>query len=86
MEEEEALPPPGGLLSTGRRFCSDGSVFPFVLHPCVPTQLVGNSQLHNAVSGDEDGVKKSAGGNSCEDDEEGHLIYHIGLLMKGRCM
>lgn len=50
----------------------------------------GNSQLlrllDNAVSGDDDGAKKSDGGNSCEDDEEGHLVYHVGLLMKERCM
>lgn len=70
----------------------------FVVTLCFPsscvhvsqTQLDGNSQqlrrLDDAVSRDEDGVKKSDGGNSCEDDEEGHLIYHIGLLMKERCM
>ncbi|XP_044079415.1 dual specificity protein kinase CLK4-like isoform X2 [Siniperca chuatsi] len=37
-----------------------------------------------AVNADDDGVKKSHKGKSCEDDEEGHLVYHIGLVMKER--
>ncbi|XP_070773708.1 dual specificity protein kinase CLK4-like [Enoplosus armatus] len=40
----------------------------------------------NAVNADDDGVrsKKSHKGKSCEEDEEGHLDYHIGLVMKER--
>ncbi|XP_049897375.1 dual specificity protein kinase CLK4-like isoform X1 [Epinephelus moara] len=37
----------------------------------------------NAVSADNDGVKKSREGRDY-DDEEGHLVYHVGLVMKGR--
>ncbi|XP_039682321.1 dual specificity protein kinase CLK4-like isoform X3 [Perca fluviatilis] len=37
-----------------------------------------------AVTADDDGVKKSHVGKSCEDNEEGHLDYHIGLVMKER--
>uniref|UniRef100_A0A8C4H8X7 dual-specificity kinase n=1 Tax=Dicentrarchus labrax TaxID=13489 RepID=A0A8C4H8X7_DICLA len=37
----------------------------------------------NAVNAD-DGVNRSHRGKSCEDDEEGHLVYHIGLVMKER--
>ncbi|KAK9536982.1 hypothetical protein VZT92_006721 [Zoarces viviparus] len=33
---------------------------------------------------DDDGGKKSQQGESCDEDEEGHLVYHVGLLMKGR--
>ncbi|KAM6912102.1 dual specificity protein kinase CLK2-like [Lycodopsis pacificus] len=33
---------------------------------------------------DDDGGKKSHEGESCDEDEEGHLVYHVGLLMKGR--
>ncbi|KAM4544893.1 dual specificity protein kinase CLK1-like isoform 2-T2 [Odontesthes bonariensis] len=39
--------------------------------------------LDEAVSADE-GVNKTKEGEACEDDEEGHLNYHIGLLMKER--
>lgn len=39
----------------------------------------------NAVNAGDDGVKRSHKGKSCEDDEEGHLAYHIGLVMKERC-
>lgn len=39
----------------------------------------------NAVNADDDGVRRSHKGKSCEDDEEGHLVYHIGLVMKERC-
>lgn len=39
----------------------------------------------DAGSGD-DGVKENDGGNGREHDADGHLIYHIGLLMKERCM
>ncbi|XP_047462130.1 dual specificity protein kinase CLK4-like isoform X2 [Mugil cephalus] len=40
----------------------------------------------NAVSAaaEDDGVKKSREGETCEDDEEGHLLYHVGLVMKER--
>nr|XP_046267333.1 dual specificity protein kinase CLK4-like isoform X2 [Scatophagus argus] len=38
----------------------------------------------NAVNGADDGVKRSQKGKSCEDDEEGHLVYDIGLVMKER--
>ncbi|KAM9348557.1 dual specificity protein kinase CLK4-like [Symphorus nematophorus] len=38
----------------------------------------------NAVNADDDEVKKSHKGQSCEDDEEGHLVYHIGLVLKER--
>ncbi|XP_049448060.1 dual specificity protein kinase CLK4-like [Epinephelus fuscoguttatus] len=37
----------------------------------------------NAVSADDDGVKKSHEGRDY-DDKEGHLVYHVGLVMKGR--
>ncbi|XP_040908398.1 dual specificity protein kinase CLK4-like isoform X2 [Toxotes jaculatrix] len=40
-------------------------------------------RLESAFPGD-DGVKKSHKGKSCEDDEEGHLVYHVGLVMKER--
>lgn len=39
----------------------------------------------NAVNGQDDRVRKSSGGKSCEDEEEGHLVYHVGLVMKERC-
>ncbi|XP_040006941.1 dual specificity protein kinase CLK4-like [Xiphias gladius] len=43
--------------------------------------LLGDS----AVSADDDGVKRSRKGESVEDDEEeGHLVYHVGLVMKER--
>ncbi|KAM8741761.1 dual specificity protein kinase CLK4-like isoform 3-T4 [Acanthopagrus schlegelii] len=38
----------------------------------------------NAVSAEDDGAQRSQRGTSCEDDEDGHLVYHIGLLMKER--
>ncbi|XP_041656821.1 dual specificity protein kinase CLK2-like [Cheilinus undulatus] len=39
----------------------------------------------NAVSADDEGGKRSHKFQSCEDDEEeGHLVYHIGLVMKDR--
>lgn len=38
-----------------------------------------------AVNADDDGVQKSHKGKSCEDDEDGHLVYHIGLVLKNRC-
>ncbi|XP_035522372.1 dual specificity protein kinase CLK4-like isoform X2 [Morone saxatilis] len=46
-------------------------------------------QLESAFLGDnavnvDDGVNRSHRGKSCEDDEEGHLVYHIGLVMKER--
>ncbi|XP_038550870.1 dual specificity protein kinase CLK4-like [Micropterus salmoides] len=37
-----------------------------------------------AVNADDDGVQKSHKGKSCEDDEDGHLVYHIGLVLKNR--
>lgn len=30
-------------------------------------------------------ARKSSAVGSCEDDEEGHLVYHAGLVMKERC-
>lgn len=67
------------------------------LSPCPPpmswTQPDDNSPRpesvclgDNAVDADDDGVRRSHGGGSCEDDEEGHLVYHVGLVMKERCM
>ncbi|XP_041808785.1 dual specificity protein kinase CLK4-like [Chelmon rostratus] len=62
---------------------------------CTPTET-GNSPVDrspppespflgdNAVNADDDGVKTSLKGKSYEDDEEGHLVYHIGLVMKER--
>ncbi|KAG8008505.1 Dual specificity protein kinase CLK4 [Nibea albiflora] len=39
----------------------------------------------NAVNaGGDDGAERSHEGKSCEDDEEGHLIYHTGFVMKER--
>uniref|UniRef100_UPI0037E899D2 dual specificity protein kinase CLK4-like n=1 Tax=Semicossyphus pulcher TaxID=241346 RepID=UPI0037E899D2 len=39
----------------------------------------------NAVSAAEDGAKRSHKAKSCEEDEEeGHLVYHVGLVMKER--
>ncbi|CAF97245.1 unnamed protein product, partial [Tetraodon nigroviridis] len=29
-------------------------------------------------------ARKSSKERSCEDDEEGHLVYHVGLVMKER--
>lgn len=40
----------------------------------------------NAVNAEEDRTKKSVEGRSCEDDEEGHLVCHVGLVLKERCM
>lgn len=39
----------------------------------------------NAGSANDDEVEEGQRGKSCEDDEEGHLAYHIGLVMKERC-
>ncbi|XP_070699682.1 dual specificity protein kinase CLK1-like isoform X2 [Pempheris klunzingeri] len=41
-------------------------------------------QGDRAVNAADDGVKRSHRGKSCEDDEEGHLVYHVGLVMKHR--
>ncbi|TWW75229.1 Dual specificity protein kinase CLK4 [Takifugu flavidus] len=38
----------------------------------------------NAVNAQDDRVRKSSEGKSCEDEEEGHLVYHVGLVMKER--
>ncbi|XP_023011032.3 dual specificity protein kinase CLK4-like [Maylandia zebra] len=38
----------------------------------------------NAGSANDDEVEEGQRGKSCEDDEEGHLAYHIGLVMKER--
>eukprot|EP00064_Thunnus_orientalis_P012628 superscaffoldBa00001960_g12663 len=39
----------------------------------------------NTVNGDDNGVEESYRGKTCEDDdEEGHLVYHIGLVLKER--
>ncbi|XP_059208125.1 dual specificity protein kinase CLK4-like [Centropristis striata] len=37
----------------------------------------------SAVNADDE-VKKNEKAKSCEEDEEGHLVYHIGLVMKER--
>lgn len=39
----------------------------------------------NAVNAQDDRARKSSEGRSCEGDEEGHLVYHVGLVMKERC-
>lgn len=39
----------------------------------------------NTGSANDDEVVEGQRGKSCEDDEEGHLTYHIGLVMKERC-
>lgn len=40
----------------------------------------------NAVNAEVERVRKISEGKSCEVEEEGHLVYHIGLVMKERCM
>ncbi|XP_071362545.1 dual specificity protein kinase CLK4-like isoform X2 [Trachinotus anak] len=48
-------------------------------------RLESASLCDSAVSADDDdGVKKSPKGGSCKDDEEGHLVYDVGLVMKER--
>lgn len=39
----------------------------------------------NAVNAGGDRARKSSEERGCEDDEEGHLVYHVGLVMKARC-
>lgn len=40
----------------------------------------------NTVNEDDNGVEESYRGKTCEDDdEEGHLVYHVGLVLKERC-
>lgn len=39
----------------------------------------------DAANADDDGARKSSGRRSCKDDEEGHLVYHVGLVLKDRC-
>lgn len=39
----------------------------------------------NAVNAQDHRARKSSEGRSCEGDEEGHLVYHVGLVMKERC-
>ncbi|XP_031730078.1 dual specificity protein kinase CLK4-like isoform X3 [Anarrhichthys ocellatus] len=49
--------------------------------------FLGDSAVNPAEDDDDDdddGGKKSHEGESCDEDEEGHLVYHVGLLMKGR--
>ncbi|XP_075957627.1 dual specificity protein kinase CLK4-like [Anarhichas minor] len=47
--------------------------------------FLGDSAVNAAEDDDDDdGGKKSQKGESCDEDEEGHLVYHVGLLMKGR--
>ncbi|XP_042286017.1 dual specificity protein kinase CLK4-like isoform X2 [Thunnus maccoyii] len=39
----------------------------------------------NTVNEDDNGVEESYRGKTCEDDdEEGHLVYHVGLVLKER--
>ena len=67
---------------------------PFVIYLQLSTNSDDSSlQLENACNGDsavnedDNGVQESHRGKSCEDDDEdGHLVDHIGLLMKERCM
>uniref|UniRef100_A0A4W6FM94 dual-specificity kinase n=1 Tax=Lates calcarifer TaxID=8187 RepID=A0A4W6FM94_LATCA len=47
-------------------------------------RLKSASLGESAVTADDDGVKRSHKGESCENDEEGHLVYHIGLVMNER--
>ena len=65
------------------------------LVPSPPTQpddpslrLESASLADSAVSAGGHGVKKSQEVPSCEeeDEEEGHLVYHVGLVLKGRCI
>ena len=45
-------------------------------------------QLQSAFPGDnvdDGGEKTNQKEKSCEDDGEGHLNYHMGLVMKDRC-
>lgn len=39
----------------------------------------------NAVNAEDDRKKKNSEEQSCGDDEEGHLVYRAGLVMKDRC-
>ncbi|XP_042355354.1 dual specificity protein kinase CLK4-like isoform X2 [Plectropomus leopardus] len=48
-----------------------------------PLKLESAFLCDNAVSADDDGSKKNHEGKN-EDDEEGHLVYHVGLVMKGK--
>lgn len=65
---------------------TSSSLRPTFAQPGDNSELLGLAVLvDNAVNADDDGVTRSHEGKSCEDDEEGHLIYHVGLVMKGRC-
>lgn len=49
-------------------------------------QLETACNADKAVNEDNNGVQESQRGKSCEDDdEEGHLVYHVGLVLKERC-
>ncbi|XP_060942295.1 dual specificity protein kinase CLK4-like [Limanda limanda] len=53
--------------------------------PVHPSLLESASLGDSAVSAGGDGVKTSQEVPSCEEDEEeGHLVYHVGLVMNGR--
>ncbi|XP_028277187.1 dual specificity protein kinase CLK4-like isoform X2 [Parambassis ranga] len=62
--------------------CSTQNNSPEIYSPPDDTslRLLGD----NPVSASDDGVKRSQKGESGEDDEEGHLEYHVGLVMKDR--
>ncbi|XP_026229147.1 dual specificity protein kinase CLK4-like [Anabas testudineus] len=38
----------------------------------------------NPVNADDDAVQKSHNGKRCGDEEDGHLVYHVGLVLKER--
>ncbi|XP_053702642.1 dual specificity protein kinase CLK2-like isoform X1 [Synchiropus splendidus] len=50
----------------------------------VSSEDTERSSADKAVSDGDDGAPKSEERKSCEDDEEGHLVYHVGLLLKDR--
>ncbi|KAG7217121.1 hypothetical protein INR49_027662 [Caranx melampygus] len=47
-------------------------------------RLQSTSLGDSTVSVGDDGVNKGQKGGNCEDDEEGHLVYEIGLVMNER--
>lgn len=68
-------PPPPPITSTR-------SLLRLVAQPEDSSQSESSSfSGDNPVDGGDSGLK----GNSCEEDEEGDLDYHIGLVMKERC-
>ncbi|XP_056253011.1 dual specificity protein kinase CLK4-like isoform X2 [Seriola aureovittata] len=77
-------------------FHTDEKAGSFDQRPQCTTSETDNSPVDNslhlesaslgdsAVGAGDDEVKKSHKGGSCEDDEEGHLVYDVGLVMKER--